>query len=318
MNYKLRQLECLLAAAKSQSFSIGAEKVFMTQPAFSQSIRELETAVGTRLFDRTTRRVELTEAGQMLTAQVRLPMEDLEQAYRNVTDLAAGRRGSVSFAILPSAAFTIGTRSIARFGADYPGVKVRQFEDPDRKLVDRVLNREVDFGVGMFGRKEPALHFEPLFVDELVIVLPVDHPYAKQKRITWSMFNDSPTILLAAPLSSVRRLIDAGLAIAGHQRDPNFEVANMVTALEMVREGLGITALPRIALDSMRMDGLTLRYFSDPRPMRRVGLLWRVDRELSMAAKRLTEYLVEQSSPSRLSQPTQREVNKSLSPILGV
>jgi DNA-binding transcriptional LysR family regulator len=262
--------------------------------------------------------VELTEAGQLLAAQVRLPMEDLEQAYQSVTDLAAGRRGSVSFAILPSGAFTVGTRSIARFGVDYPGVKVRQIEDPDRKLVERVLNREVDFGVGMFGRKEPALHFEQLYVDELVIVLPAEHPYARQKRITWAAFNESPTILLAAPQSSVRRLIDAGLAIAGFQRDPNFEVANMVTALEMVKEGLGITVLPRIALDSMRMDGLTLRYFSDPRPMRRVGLLWRVDRELSTAAKRLTEYLKEQSSPSQLSQPTAREVSRSLSPMLDV
>ena len=317
MNFKLRQLQCFLAAVETHSFSGGAERVFMTQPAFSQSIRELEAAVGARLFDRTTRRVDLTEAGQVLAAQVRRPLEDLEQAYKNLTDLAAGNRGSVSFAILPSAAFTIGTRSIARFKADYPGVKVQQYEDPDRKLVDRVLNREVDFGVAMYGRQEPALHFEQLFVDELVIVLPTEHPYATKKRVAWSAFNDSPSILLSS-MSSVRRLIDSGLAIAGCHRDPDFEEANMVTALAMVREGLGITVLPRIALNSMRMDGLTLRYFQDPRPMRRVGLLWRTDRELSTAAKRLTEYLTEQASPTHLHQPTAAEVSRSLSPILGV
>src|SRR4051812_31823907 len=115
MNFKLRQLEGFLAAAQARSFSAAAEKMAMTQPAFSQLVRELEHLAGTRLFERTTRRVELTEAGRVLLAQVRRPLEDLQHAHESLAELAAGRAGSVTFAILPSAAFQVGTRTVARF-----------------------------------------------------------------------------------------------------------------------------------------------------------------------------------------------------------
>lgn len=301
-----------MAAAQTRSFSAAAGRMFMTQPAFSQLIRELESLVGTRLFDRTTRRIELTEAGRLLLAQARRPLEDLQHAYESVTELASGNRGSVSYAILPSAAFGVGTRAIARFRADFPAVKVQQLEDQDRLLLEKVLNREVDFGVGMFGRAEPALQFDELFVDELVAVLRQDHPHAAKRRIAWSDFKDAALILLP-PTSSVRRLVEAGLAVAGCQREPSFEVINMVTALAMVREGLGITVLPRFALDSMRMDGLVHRRFADPWPMRRIGIVRRSDRVLSAAAERFIEYLVEQSAPSLLPQPTRSAMEKSLS-----
>ena len=96
MNFKLRQLEGFIAVAEGRSFSAAADRLFMTQPAFSQLIKELETVVGTRLFDRTTRKVELTEAGRVLFAQSHRPLEDLQHAYQSVSELASGRRGSVS------------------------------------------------------------------------------------------------------------------------------------------------------------------------------------------------------------------------------
>lgn len=316
MNFKLRQLEGFVAAAETRSFSVAAGKMFMTQPAFSQLIRELESLVGTRLFDRTTRRVELTEAGRLLLAQARRPLEDLQHAYESVAELASGGRGSVSFAILPSAAFSVGTRAIARFHIDFPGVKVHQMEDQDRLLLEKVLNREVDFGVGMLGKPDPVLQFDELFVDELVAVLPHDHPLAAKRQIAWGAFKDAALILLP-PTSSVRRLVDAGLAVAGCQREPSFEVLNMVTALAMVREGLGITVLPRIVLDSMRMDALVHRRFADPRPMRRVGVVRRADRILSTAAEHFIGYLKAESMPSRLPQPPRSAMLQSQSLGLG-
>ncbi|MBP7564545.1 MAG: LysR family transcriptional regulator [Burkholderiaceae bacterium] len=311
MNFKLRQLEGFIAAAESRSFSVAADRMCMTQPAFSQLVRELESIVGTRLFDRTTRRIELTEAGRLLLAQARRPLEDLQHAYQDVTELAAGHRGSVSYAILPSAAFSVGTRAIARFRQAHPGVKILQLEDQDRLLMEKVLDREVDFGVGVYRRADAALRFDELFVDELVAVLRVDDALARRRQIGWSDFKDLPLILLP-PTSSVRRLVDAGLALEGCQREPAFEVVNMVTAMAMVRQGLGITVLPRIALESMGMEGLVHRRFGEPRPMRRVGIVRRADRVLSAAAERFIACLVEQSAPALLPQPPRSALGQSL------
>lgn len=294
MNFKLRQLEGFFAAAQVKSFSAAASKMFMTQPAFSQLIQELENLVGTRLFERTTRKVELTEAGRLLLAQIRRPLEDLQHAHESLVELAAGRIGSVRFAILPSAAFHVGTRAIAAFCADFPSVKVQQIEDQDGLLMEKVLNREVDFGVGMLSRTDKALSFDPMFVDELVTTMRADHPYASKKQVTWREFAEVDMILLP-PTSSVRRLVDGGLAVAGCERDPTFEVINMVTALGMAREGLGITVLPEMALDSLKMDGMIYRRFSRPRPTRRVGVIRRIDRVVTPAAETFIRYLFDKA-----------------------
>jgi LysR family carnitine catabolism transcriptional activator len=316
MHFKIRQLEGFMAAAETGSFSAAADRLCMTQPAFSQLVRELEKIVGTRLFDRTTRRIELTEAGQLLLTQARRPLEDLEFAWQSVAEMASGSRGSVSYAILPSAAFSVGTRAVARFRSEFPNVKVRQLEDQDRLLVDKVLDREVDFGVGMMSRAEPVLRFDELFVDELVAVLRQEDPAARSKTIAWAALKEVPLVLLP-PTSSVRRLTDAGLSLAGAPPQPDYEVLNMVTALTMVRQGLGVTILPRIALDSLRMDGLVHRRLADPRPMRSIGVVRRADRVLSPAAERFIAYLAEESAPSRLPQPPRSALGRSLSSAVG-
>ncbi|MDB5581162.1 MAG: hypothetical protein JWR80_6338 [Bradyrhizobium sp.] len=294
MNFKLRQLEGFVAAAEEGAFGRAAERLAMTQPAFSQLIRELEASVGVRLFERTTRKMDLTEGGRMLLAQVRRPLDDLQFAYSSLLQIAGGERGSITFAALPSAAFLLGTRAIARFRTAFPAVQIRQIEDQNGLLVDKVLNREVDFGIGMLPQADPELHFDSMFVDELVAVLRHDDPLAAKRELAWSDLVASPMILLPSP-SSVRRLAEAGLAVAGSHQEPAYEVVNMTTALSMVREGLGLTILPLMALESLKMDELVFRPLGDPRPVRQMGVIRRTDRSLSGATEAFLRYLQEEA-----------------------
>ena len=293
MYFKLRQLEGFVAAAEEAVFSRAADRLSMTQPAFSQLIRELENVVGVRLFERTTRRIELTEAGRMLLAQVRRPLDDLQHAYASLVELAEGERGSFTFGVLPSAAFGLGTRAIARFRERFPNVQIRLIEDQNGLLIEKVLSREVDFGLGMLSQADAALQFDSMFVDELVAVMPEGHDMSARESLEWADLTSAPLILLP-PHSSVRRLAEVGLAMAGSHRTPTFEVVNMVTALSMVREGLGLTILPLMALDSMKMDGLVWRTLGEPRPVRHIGIIRRGDRQLSAAAEAFIRFLFAQ------------------------
>jgi LysR family carnitine catabolism transcriptional activator len=294
MNFKLRQLEGFIAAAELGAFGKAAERMAMTQPAFSQLIRELETMLGVRLFERSTRRIELTEGGRLLLAQVKRPLEDLQHAYDNLREMADGKIGTVVFATLPSAAFGLGTRAVAKLRERFPKVQVRQIEDQNDLLIERVLHREVEFGLSMYSHEVAELEFEFLFVDELVAVLRADHPAAASRQITWTQLAKLPLALLPAP-SSVRRLVDARFAQIGSYGVPAFEVVHMVTALSMARAGVGVTVLPRISLEAMNMDGLVYRRLSSPRPERRIGILRRSDRPLSAAAETLIACLREQA-----------------------
>jgi DNA-binding transcriptional LysR family regulator len=283
MNFKLRQLQGVLALARTGSFSRAAAATSMTQPAFSQMIRELETTLDVRLFDRTTRRVDLTDAGRALVALVRRPVDELADAYVNLRDFAAGTRGRIELALLPSAAFGFMTRALAAYRTRHPLVQVTLHEEQNDVLLQQVRDREVDFGIGILPRRDAELQSTDLFTDELVAVLPSGHRLAGRATLSWKLVAGEPLILLPRP-SSVRQMVEGSLAGNGSACKPVFEVANMVTAASMARFGLGITVLPWLALAEMRQDGLSVRRISGPRPLRRVGIVRRKDRSMSPAA----------------------------------
>jgi DNA-binding transcriptional LysR family regulator len=293
MNFKLRQLEGFTAAARSASFSRAAAQVSMTQPAFSQMIRELEATLGVRLFERTTRRVELTDAGRVLLTRVQGPLEELGDAYASVRDIAQGRRGAIVFASLPSVAFEIGTRALAAFQQRNPGIRVRLIEEQNELLIERVINREVDFGIGTLPRPIEDLQFRELFRDELVVVFRRNHPFAGRRTVAWKDVAAEPLVLLP-PKSSVRQLAEIGLTVAGAPREPAFEVANMVTAVRMAHAGLGVTVLPLLSLNAMRMTDLRHARLGEPRPVRKIGIIARADRQLSAAATAFIGHLVKE------------------------
>lgn len=290
MIFKLRQLQGFSAAARHGSFSAAAREIAMTQPAFSQLIRELETTLRVRLFERTTRRIELTDAGRRLLAMIERPLADLGDAYKFLRELAAGTRGRIVFASLPSAAFGVVTSALARFKARYPDVAVRLIEDPNLVLVDRVLNREVDFGVGTLTAPHKELAFRELLQDELLVVYPVGHMFAEKRKITWRDLA-AQTLVLLSKQSSVREVVDRGFAVSGIAGEPAYEIANMVTSLGMVRAGLGVTIMPRIALLELNIKGLQASRISDPRPVRNIGIITRTDRTLLPAAAAYVELL---------------------------
>src|SRR3954471_15105172 len=290
MNLKLRQLQGFAAAATHSSFSAAARELSMTQPAFSQLVRELETSLRVKLFERTTRRVELTEAGRRFLAMIQRPLDDLDEAYRFARELAAGTRGRIVFSSLPSVAFGLVTMALARFKALHPAITVRLIEDQDSNIAEKVLHREVDFGIGTLKAPRAELAFRELLPDELQAVFPARHPLTAKRRMTWRDLAASPLVLLPRQ-SSVRALVEQGFAAAGVARDPDYEVANMVTALSMVRAGLGVTVMPRMVLAELNMKGLAAGRIHDPRPVRSIGIVPRRDRPLSPAAAAYVELL---------------------------
>ncbi len=290
MNIKLRQLQGFAAAATRSSFSAAARELAMTQPAFSQLVRELETSLKVRLFERTTRRVELTEAGQRFLAMIQRPLDDLEDAYRFARELAAGTRGRIVFSSLPSVAFGLVTMALAKFKTEHPAITARLIEDQDFNIVEKVLHREVDFGIGTLRTPHEELAFRELVPDELQAVFPARHALAAKRRLTWRDLATAPLVLLPKQ-SSVRALAEHGFAAAGIAREPDYEVANMVTALSMVRAGLGVTIMPRMVLPELNMKGLVAAPIFAPRPSRMIGIITRRDRPLSPAAAAYVELL---------------------------
>ena len=163
-------------------------------------------------------------------------------------------------------------------------------EDYNGPLLDRVVQGEVDLAVCADSSAAAGLHFEHLFDDELVAVMKQTDPKAAPPRLRWSALKDESLVMLVRD-SSTYEQISAALAANYITREADYEVANMFTALSMVRAGFGTTFIPAMVLSEVNMDGLAWKRLQRPVPTRRIGICRRSDRTASPAAAKFEELL---------------------------
>ncbi|WP_454618335.1 LysR family transcriptional regulator [Bradyrhizobium cenepequi] len=284
MNVSLRQLRAFVAAADHGSFSHGATELTVTQSGFSLIIRELELQLGVRLFDRTTRRVALTEAGHEFLPKARRILDDLDSACQEVRELRDKRRGKVSVAVLPSVAASIMPGMLATFRERYPAIELRITEAHANQLFEQVHQGEVDIGVGVIFERHDSLGFTLLKKDPLIGVFDTHDPLSKRKDISWSNLADKRYIAINRSRSSIHHLASQAFRETGHSTEPSFEVGSMTSAVAFVQCGLGFTVVPEMALSMLRVEGLETRRIRGPIIYRDIAALWRKKRSLSPAA----------------------------------
>jgi LysR family transcriptional regulator, carnitine catabolism transcriptional activator len=289
-NVTLRQIEGFLLAAELLSFSRAAESMHITQSAFSQLVRELESSLGVRLFDRTTRRVALTDTGRALFAKMRRGVLEIEDACEEARAIARAEHGNITIGTLASLAIGVVTRSLGEFRKGFPGVKVSMREDYNGPLLERVAQGQVDFAVCAHSESADALDFEPLFEDELVAVMRRADVKTAGPMLRWSALQEMPVIMLVRD-SSTHEQVAAALAANRIHPERDYEVANMFTALSMVRAGFGVTFIPAMVLREVNLAGLAWRRLRGPVPVRRIGICRRKDRTPSPAAAKFEHLL---------------------------
>jgi len=291
INLTTRELTAFLTLAEQRNFTRAAALCHLSQPAFSALMRALEDSLGARLFDRTTRSVELTAEGRVLLEPARRLLRDAEAALADVRDHAARRRGRVAVALLPSLAAGWLPPLLAKFHRKYPGIEIDVADVLSDACIERVRAGSADFALASTRTATAELHAEEFCRDQFHVVCPRDHALAAKGRgrIELKQLAPYPIVQLARS-SSVRQVVEA--AIYPMQLHTVMELDQLSTVAGMVRAGLGITIVP----------SLTLFHFADPqlatRPLhasalvRRVYMVRRADRPLSTAAAGLHEMLM--------------------------
>jgi DNA-binding transcriptional LysR family regulator len=290
-NLNLRHLEAFVAIATAGNFTRAARILHISQPALTVQIRHLEETIGVKLLDRNTRTVRLTPIGQQLAPVIGRVLRDIEGVLHHAHDMAAGIRGTVSVAALPSVCSTILPRMIAAFGKDQPGISVVLKDVVTTKVLAMVKNAEVDFGVGSFTGADPGTQIVPLFTDHMKIVLPRRSPLAKKQVIQLKELVGLPLVLMERD-SSVRMLVDRAFESIGHFPTPAYEATYMSSAVGMVRAGLGVTFLPSSTLEMSELTGLAARRVDHPGLTRRIVAIQRSGAELSPAAANFLKVLI--------------------------
>jgi DNA-binding transcriptional LysR family regulator len=285
LNVKYRPIKAFLLAVETGSFTQAAQRLGVTQPSFTALIRDLEAVLDVRLFERTTRRIALTAAGQEFLLRIRRPLADIEEAYRSIQDLTAARRGLIVLGALPSTALTLIPPALGLLRQAYPALQVRVVEAHNDELLSMLRTNQIEFALATLLEDAEDLSFEPLLQDVFCAVFPREHELAKRRSVSWRDLLAYDLILLSHG-SSARAQFERAVQGEGQAsaRPSHYEVTNMTTAVRLVRRKMGITVLPRLAVPELNLQGLLVIALGDVSARRVIGLVRRKNRELSPAS----------------------------------
>lgn len=286
IHFDLADLQAFVAVAETGNFRKAAELVHISQPAFSRRIEKLEEALGVRLLDRNTRRVELTAVGREFARKSRSLLDELDATLLGIQEVAATRMGEVTVACVPSAAFYFLPQVIQRYHAEYPNIRVKILDASANEVLSAVARGEADFGLNFMGGAEADLEFKVIQEEPFVLACRRDHPLARRKSVAWRELKGHDFMTVARS-SGNRLLLD--LALAGVEDRPVciYEAQHVLTLLGLVEAGLGVAAVPRLAMPPGEHPILASVALKDPVVTRRMGLIQRRGRSLSPAARHL-------------------------------
>ncbi|MET4577201.1 LysR family transcriptional regulator [Ottowia thiooxydans] len=281
-NVKFRQIKAFLLASEAGSFSAGAARLCVSPPSFTDLIRDLEEELGVKLFERTTRKVSLTAAGIDFLGRIQRPMLDIDEAYEHMKDVRHARSGLVIVGCLPSIAVSLIPKVLLELRRDRPKLQIRVIEVHNEPLLEMLRMNAIELGLGTLMEETGDLRLRKLVDDEFVVVAPDAMATQLPSQMTWEDLA-SQDVILTSLGSTPREQFERSYSFKPKRIRPVYEVTHISTALAMVREGLGLAVLPRIALYALPTTDLKLIKLAEPNAARTLGILQRTDRTISPA-----------------------------------
>jgi DNA-binding transcriptional LysR family regulator len=244
---ELRQLEHFVAAAEERHFTRAAQRLHIVQSGLSASIRALERELDAPLFVRSTRRVELTQAGRALLPEARRTLAAARAASDAVAAVQGLHRGTLAVGtmqILPPSVDLLAV--LGRFHAEHPGVELRLRQAGTGTLLEEVRNGSLDLAlVAPVGRPPGELVVRRLASDPLLVACAPTHPLAARGQVALADLAGERFVDFQ-PDWGLRMLLDRHFAAAGLERTTALEVNDVPSLLELVAHGLGVALVPEV------------------------------------------------------------------------
>lgn len=273
---ELRHLRAFVVLAEELNFTRAATRLHVVQQALSTQIRQLEEDLGVDLFVRTTRRVTLTEAGRALLSHAPSVLEHLATALDDVRQTGEGARGSLTLGLLATASLDFTPTLLRALAHEHPGMDVSirnvAFDDPS----GGVRNRAADVALVWRPFDERGLACEPLFTDERVAVLPVDHPLAAREVVDARQLADQPFVWVEDMDPVARDFWTLAEARGGLPARVGARITGFEDLFAAVRAGRAVAASPRSVTATLPWNDITTRPIRGLAPAI-VAACWRAD-----------------------------------------
>lgn len=289
----LQQLKGFMAVAKHGSFSRASEELFRTQPAISKQIRALEESLETKLFHRLGRKIQLTDAGEVLYRHAHRIFQVLEEARGSISELKGLQQGHLRI----SAASTVGTymlpRALGRFKRRYPGIDISLAITNKAQVLGQVLEHEADLGFVGPPVQPEELQKEEYLLDELVLIVDPNHPLAHEEFVSTDQLKEE-IFILREQGSGTREIMEEELGRKGIILKKAMELGSTEAIKQAVAANLGVSIVSKYAITlEVVMGRLCAAHINDLNLRRQLYTVSNRERTLPAAAAAFLELLRE-------------------------
>lgn len=300
LNY--HQLHIFFTVAEQGSFSAAAQALHMTQPAVTMQIQSLEDYFGSKLLIRSTKKLELTEAGRTLLPYARDAIGLMRSTEEAMTAFATKLQGRLQL----GASLTIGEyvlpRLLGPFGKQYPQISIELKVMNTAQIIDEIVGHQLNFGLVEAPVHHPDMVSEPVMEDELKLIVPSDHPLTKLERVAMEEVVAYPFVLREKG-SGTRQVMETELLRLGFQPDrldTTMELGSTGAVKSAVEAGLGITIIsPSSVKHEQELGLVTVLDIEDARFKRQFYSIHLKSMLLPGSAVTFLTYLREQTMTTR-------------------
>ena len=284
----LKHLNAFVAVAQESSFTRAAERLFQTQSSVTSLVRQLEEALSTLLFARTSRRVLLTAAGEEFLPRVMRLLADFDGAIGDVVRFGALERGRVGVAAAPSAITQIIAPAAAAFAARHPAVRLYLSDDNSGRIQRKVAAREVDFGLTSCWADAPGWISSRCWKTASACCTARTTPgcAGRDGTVRWADLAGRQLVGVVDE-TGIIALLRARADLPIEAAAPFHEASSTTSQAALVKAGLGVALLPALAAERVREPGLAYALLARPTMVRTVCLIRHLDYPLSPAADAL-------------------------------
>lgn len=269
----IKDLKYFLAVAELEHFGQAAEQCHVSQPTLSGQIKKLEEQLGITLFERTNRRVMLTESGNQIATYARRILREVDMIHEIAESSRDPLSGKFRLGAFPTLSTYVFPKIVPKVKEVMPNLRLILSEEKTSYLLDKLKNGEVDAALLALPIHDDFLLSQELFDDEFYLAVPPDHELTKYEKVDQKTLKKHRLLLL----EEGHCLRDQSLEVCqlhGIGEEQDFKATGMETLRQMVKAGTGITFMPHIAMQENEI-GIHYIPFKPPAPSRKIGLVWR-------------------------------------------
>ena len=246
MNLEIRHLQLVVAISEENGVTKASEKLFLTQSALSHQLREIETRLGTPLFHRLNKKMILTQAGQRVLCSARKILAELEDVETDVGNIAANKKGLLRISTECYTCYHWLPEILKNFSRQFPEVEVKIDVEATRRPISVLLEGQLDIAIVSNLENDKRLVFEPLFTDEMVVIMSPKHRLAKKDYIKFDDFNGENYFAYS---DLDENTVYQKLLLPANVKLGNFSQVHLTEAIiEMIKANLGIAVLAKWAI----------------------------------------------------------------------